>query len=91
MACPEGLTPLSASAHGSGESGVGHLPCADCSAGKREQVPDLPQGAEPHGGMVCAGVSGTAASLAVPLLLWQSSCRLGPGHSLSLLGLSHFS
>lgn len=82
---------MSASASSSGESGVGHQPRAACPAGKQEQVPDLPRGAKPRGGTVCAGVTGTAGSLATPVLLWPCSWGLGPGHSLLLLGLFRFS
>lgn len=91
LAWLECFTPVSASASGSGESGVRHQPCAPCSAGKQEHVPDLPLAAKPHGGTVRAGVTGTTASLAVPVLLWPCSCGLGSGHSLPLLSLSHFS
>lgn len=67
---------MSASASSSGESGVGHQPRAACSAGKQEQVPDLPWGAKPDGGTVCAGVTGTTASLAAPVLC---CCGRAPG------------
>lgn len=70
---------MSASASSSGESGVGHQPRAACPAGKQEQVPDLPRGAKPRGGTVCAGVTGTAGSLAaVAMLLGAGPWSLAP-------------
>lgn len=88
MACPEGVTPLavSASASGSGESGAGHLPHAACSAGKQEQVPDLPLGAGPHGGTVWlvlvallpAGCPCAAVAVLLQAGPWSLSLTTGP-------------
>lgn len=72
LACLECFTPVGVSASSSAEAGVRHQPCSACSAGKQEQVPDLPLAAKPHGGTPrCVLVS------LAPLPAWLSLCCCG--------------